>query len=327
MYREHDNKSVISGAGSILLTLLTGFVAWFPAFWLKHTPLYTQGGGTLYRVLTPVLEQTAPYTPLIALVVSFIMGIVLCCRSANLRLVKTTSLLPILFTVLLTGIFTSEHGVSPGLLATLCVYIAFSKLVTPCHYDDAMWYMLETGFFVSLATLFAPTYIFYLPICWIGMQLFNHLRSPHLLALTIGFIIPYLLGYGFWFLTDNTALITYQWNVLSHQFCIEWLWSMHETILLIILGLTLLVALVAFLRQHSDRIHPRAVSSLCFLWAFTALLLSFLYHNAHHTPTLVLFASLLLTQYFHIRSKKLTRVFFYTLIASILFVYLTQFAA
>lgn len=327
MYREHDNKSVVPVAGSLLLTLLTGFTVWFPAFWWDHTLLHTQGGGTLYRVLTPFIDLIPTYAPLITLLVMVAMGGILCWQCATLRLLKTTSLLPILFTVLLTGVFVSEHGISPGLPAALCLYIAFARLIAPTTYEDALWNMLETGFFISLSSLFVPTCIFYLPICWIGMQRFNRLSASHLLSLCIGVLIPYVLLFSFWFLTDKTDLIAYQWQVLSHQFCVAWQWPMHQAILLGLIGVTLLVALMGFLHQPSDRIHPRAVGSLGFVWAFAALLLCFLYHNAHHTPTLVLFTSLVLTHYFHNRSKKITKVFFYAFISCLLFVYVTQFTA
>lgn len=327
MYKEHDNKSVISLVGVIILTLLTGFAAWFPAFWFQPNVLNTQGGGTLYRAITPLLDNMASTAPLVTLVVLLALSIWQCWQCANLRLVKTTSLLPILFVLLLAGVFVSEHGVSPGLFASLCVYLAFVQLVHPCSYEDTLWRALETGVLLSTASIFAPTYIFYIPIFWIGMQQLNRLHVAHILASIIGIITPYILLFGFWFLTDNTALIVYQYELLHTQFCVDWLWSMHESILLGIIGIALLVALIGFLHQHTDRIHPRAISSCCFLVAFSALLLSFLYHNAHHSLTLVLFTSLVLTQYFNYRSKKLTTVFFYTLIASLLFVYITQFIA
>lgn len=327
MYKEHDNKSVISLVGVIAITLLTAFAAWLPAFWFQPILLNTQGGGTLYRGIVPLLDNMATATPVITLVALLALSIWQCWQCDNLRLVKTTSLLPILFVLLLMGVFVSEHGVSPGIPASICVYMAFVQLSRPCNYEDTLWRSLEMGLFLSIASLFAPTYVFYIPIFWIGMQLLNRLQIAHLFASIIGLITPYVLLFGFWFLTDNTQLITYQCELLDTQFCIDWLWSIHETILLIIIGIALLVALMGFLHQHTDRIHPRAISSCCFVVAFSALLLCLLYHNAHHTPVLVLFTSLVLTQYFNYRSKKLTTVFFYTFIASLLFVYTTQFVA
>lgn len=327
MYREHDNKSVISLTGILLVTLLIGASVWIPAYLFENSLLNTTGSGALYRALTPLLTNISTYVPIVAWVVMLGISMAQCWQCAHLRLVKNTSLLPILLNVLLFGVFLSEKGISPGLPASICLYIAFVQMITPCSYEDNLWRMVETGFFVALASLFAPTYVLYIPVCWMGMQMLNKFNFPALLASIIGMMVPYILLFGFWFLTNQSDTIAYQWEVLQHQFCLEWLWTTHETILLIIIGITLLVALMGFMHQHTDRIHPRAVSSCCFTLAFASLLLAFLYHNAHHTPALVLFTTLVLTQYFHYRSKKTTTVFFYAFILALLFVYLTQFFA
>lgn len=325
MYKEHDNKSVISLSGVILLTLLVGALVWIPTYLFDTPTIHTAGGGTLYRALTPMLTQMTAYAPLVSWAIMLGISIWQCWQCAHLRLVRSTSLLPILFNVLLFGMFVSEHSITPGLPAAICLYIAFMQLISPCNYEDSLWHAVETGFFVALSSLFAPTYVLYLPICWIGMVLLNQFKLPHLLASLMGMLIPYILLFSFWFLTNQNHLIIYQWEVLQHQFCLDWLWSTHETILLALMGITLLVALLGFMHQHTDRLHPRAVSSTCFALSFASLLLAFLYHNAHHTPALVLFTTLVLTQYFHYRSKKATTVFFYALTICLLFVYLTQF--
>jgi hypothetical protein len=240
MYREHDNKSVISLTGILLLTLLIGASVWIPAYLFENSLLNTTGSGALYRALTPLLTNISTYVPIVAWVVMLGISMAQCWQCAHLRLVKNTSLLPILLNVLLFGVFLSEKGISPGLPASICLYIAFVQMITPCSYEDNLWRMVETGFFVALASLFAPTYVLYIPVCWMGMQMLNKFNFPALLASIIGMMVPYILLFGFWFLTNQSDTIAYQWEVLQHQFCLEWLWTTHETILLIIIGITLL---------------------------------------------------------------------------------------
>ncbi len=325
MYREHDNKTVISLAGLIALTLLTSLAVWLPAYIFPPVVNLNEGGGILYRAFTSGWADQPLLSTSITLAVLLTIGILQCIQASNHRLVKNASLLPIFFLLLLPGVFVSEHALSPGILSAGCLYIAFTQIISPCSGDDAQWRSLEMGFFVALATLFAPTCIFYLPLFWIGMHLLNRFTMLNLFASIVGCITPYILLAGFLFLTDQQAELQWQWDVLSHQFCIEWLWSLHEVVLLGLLGIALMVALIGFLHQHSDRIHPRAISSVAYVLAIGAWACSFLYHNAHHTIVLVVFASLCLTQYFAHRSKKLTIVYFYSLIALLLFVYATQF--
>ncbi|MBR2617742.1 MAG: hypothetical protein IKC81_00295 [Paludibacteraceae bacterium] len=325
MYKTGENKSVVSLAGAVILTLLMGIAVWAPAFISSPAFLLTQGGGALYRAITPL------FTPYIASVITIVlligMGVFLCWQASHYRLVRTTSVLPVFFMLFLPGLFLSEHGISPGVPACLCLLVAFSRIIAGFHSEDAQWRSLEMGLFIALATLFAPTYAYYIPLCWIGMHLLNRLTFQNLLAFIVGLITPYLLYIGFLLLTDQANELQHQWDILSHQFCIEWLWNMHETVLLCLIGIALVVALIGFLHQHTDRIHPRAIVSFAFVLSWGAFVLSLLYHNAHHILPLCLFASLLLTQYFYYRSKKITTLFFYAFIGSCLFVYLTQFAA
>ena len=327
MYKGTDNKTVISNVGVIILTILCATAAWIPAFVFPQDPLLTQGGGSLYRLLTPIINYHPHLSNTITLVL--LMGIVAlqCWHAVHLRLVRTLSLLPALFILLFTGVLSSEHGISPGVPAAICLYIAFMQIITPSNNEEALWRSLEMGIFIALSSLFAPTYIYYYPLFCIGLHLVNKLTGINLLSSLIGLCTPYVLWVGFLFLTDQMALANYQCQVLSHQFCIEWLWPLHDSVIIIVIGCTLLIALMGFLHQHTDRIHPRAVSHFSFIVGFGACLLSLLYHSAHHSIVLIIFASLQLTQYFNYRSKKITTVFFYTFIACLLFVYSTQFIA
>ena len=325
MYREHDNKTVISLAGLMVLTLLTSVAAWLPAFLFAPTFSVNEGGGILFRAITAGLVAHPLLSMGITMALLLVLGIVQCVQSSNYRLVKTSSLLPVFFILLLPGLFVSEHTLSPGIFSAVCLYMAFTQIITPCTGDDAQWRSLEMGFFIALATLFAPTCLFYLPLFWVGMYLLNRFTLLNLFASVIGCITPYILLAGFLFLTDQQAELSWQWNVLSHQFCIQWLWSLHEVVLLALLAVALLVAFMGFLQQRSDRIHPRAIAAVAYVLAMGAWACSLLYHKAHHTIILVVFASLCLTQYFTHRSKKLTIVYFYSLIALLLFVYGTQF--
>lgn len=325
MYKEQGNKTVISNFAVVILTLVCATAAWIPAFLFPSEPLLTQGGGSLYRTFVPFLESNPLLSNGICLLILLAMVGVQCWHSVQLRLVRTLSLLPALFILFFTGVLSSEHGISPGIPAGICIYIAFAQITSVCNTEESLWRSLEMGIFVALASLFAPTYLFYLPLFIIGMHLLNRLSGINLLGAIIGCCTPYILWMGFLYLTDQTNAIQYHGELLGQQFCINWLWSMHDGIILAIIGVGLLVSLLGFLHQHADRIHPRIVAHFAFILAFGALALSLLYHNAHHSITLILFSSLTLTQYYNYRSKKLTTVFFYTFIASLLFVYGTQF--
>lgn len=325
MYRKSDNKTIITHVGTVALTLLCATAAWIPAFIIPNEPLLIQGSGSLYRLLIPSIEFNPILSNTIALVLLVVMVGLQCWHAVHLRLVRTLSLLPALFILLFSGVLCSEHGISPGLLAGICIYIAFMRTIIPCNHEESLWHALEMGIFVSVASLFAPTYLLYLPLCIVGMHLMNQLNATNLLGALIGMFTPYILWIGFLFLTNQMEVVHYQWSVISQQFCIEWGWSLHDAIVIGIIAIALLVALLGFLHQHTDRIHPRAVSYFSFVLGFGALLLSLLYHNAHHSITLILFTSLMLTQYYNHRSKKITTVFFYVFIASLLFVYTTQF--
>lgn len=325
MYKTGENKSIVSLAGGIVLTLLIGTTVWVPAFITTPTILATQGSGILYKAIEPLFT---PFTSsLLTLIFLICLGCWGCWQVEHHRLVKTASILPAFFMLFLPGLFLSEHGFSPGLPACICLYTAFSRIIVLCPQEDVQWRSLEMGFFVALATLFAPTFVFYIPLCLIGIHLLNRLTFQNLLASIIGIITPYILLVGFLFLTNQSDELVQLWQMANKQFCLSWQWGLHEGILLGLIGISLLVALMGFLHQHTDRIHPRAITSFAFVLAFGALILSLLYHNAHHTISLCMFASLLLTQYFNYRSQKLTRVFFYTFISSCLFVYGTLFIA
>ena len=326
MHKEQGNKTIISNLGVVILTLACATAAWLPAFILPSEPLLTQGGGSLYLMLLSSIQNNPILSNGICLLFLLGMASIQCWHTLHLRLVRTLSLLPALLILLLTGVLCSEHGISPGIPAGVCIYIAFTY-ITGYSESRSLYQSHTMGIFLALASLFAPTYLLYLPLFIIGMHILNKLTTTNILGTLIGYCTPYILWIGYLYLTDQTYTLQNLWEQLGQQFYIEWTWLTHDSIIIAIIGITLLISLFSFIRQHTDKIHPRMVSQFSFALGFCALLLSILYHNAHHSITLILFTSLTLTQYFSYHNKKRASILFYTFITSLLLVYGTQFIA
>ena len=128
MYKEQGNKTVISNFAVVIPTLVCATAAWIPAFIFPSEPLLTQGGGSLYRTFVPFLESNPLLSNGICLLILLAMVGVQCWHSVQLRLVRTLSLLPALFILFFTGVLSSEHGISPGIPAGICIYIAFAQI-------------------------------------------------------------------------------------------------------------------------------------------------------------------------------------------------------
>lgn len=324
MYKEQGNKTVIGHIGVIILTLVCATAAWLPAFIFPSEPLLTEGSGSLYQLLFLSIQTQPILSNCLALLLLVATISVQCWHSLQLRLVRTLSLLPALFILLLTGVLSPEHGITPGIPAGMCLYIAFTYLSAPSE-SKSRFHSHTMGIFVALASLFNPTYLLYLPLFVIGMHLLNKLTVANFIAALIGCCTPYILWTGYLYLTDQTNIIQNLWEQLGQQFYVEWAWQVYETIIIAIMGLSLLVALFGFFSQRIDRIYPRMVLQFSFAMGFSALLLSLLYHDAQHSITLILFTSLALTQHFAYYNKKQSIILFYSFITTLLLVYGAQF--
>ncbi len=324
MYKEHSTKT-ISNVVVVILTLVCATIAWVPAFITSPEPLLIQGGGSLYHLLLPSIEANPILSTGICLLLLLGIASIQCWHALHLKLVQNLSLLPALFILLFTGVLCSEHGISPGILAGICTYIAFAQIVAECSYQDSIWRALEMGIFLALASLFAPTYLLYLPLFVVGMHLLNRLTASHLFGVFVGFITPYILWSGTLYLTNQSNLMGYAMEQIGQQFAVAWQWPLHDGIILGIIGIVLCLSYTGFLHQRIDCIHARLVSIFIYVIGLGSLVLSCLYHNAHHSIACILFSSIALTQHFHVHTKKLTAIFFYFYIISILVVYGTQF--
>lgn len=326
MYKESTNKTLISNLGIIILTLVCATATWLPAFILPTEPLLVQGGGSLYQCLFSSIHNYSALSNSICLL--FLLGAIAlqCWHCLQLRLVRNLSLLPGLFILLLTGVLCTDHQFNPGVPAGFSIYLAFTY-ITSLSENDSLHQSHTMGLFVALASLFNPTYLLYLPLFIIGMYMFNKLTITNLVGTIIGFCTPYILWIGFLYLTDKTDILQNLWEQMGLAFKIEWNWQTYNTIIIAIIGISLLTSLVGSIRQHTDRIHPRIVSRFAFFLGLSAFVLSICYHNAHHSITLILFTSLILTQYFTSHNKKQSTLFFYSLITTLLLVYGLQFIA
>jgi hypothetical protein len=326
MHKESTNKTVISKLGIVILTLVCATATWLPAFISPTEPLLIQSGGSLYHILFSSIHNNAALS--ISVCLLFLLGTIAlqCWHCLQLRLVRTLSLLPALFILLLTGVLCFDHGFNPGVPAGLCIYIAFAY-ITNLSESDSLHQSHTMGLFIALASLFTPTFLLYLPLFIIGMYMFNKLTTTNLVGALIGICTPYILWIGCLYLTDNTYVLQNLWEQMGLAFKIAWIWQTYDIIIIAILGISLLISRVGSIRQHTDRIHPRIVSQFSFLLGLGALLLSICYHNAHHSITLILFTSLILTQYLTSNNKKQSTLFFYSFIATLLLVYGCQFIA
>ncbi len=134
------------------------------------------------------------------------------------RLGEEQNLFPGMFYVLLCSILPGMMHLSPALMANTFLLIALNEIFSVYKNSAAAGSIFNIGFWIAVASLFAPAYIVFLLPAFMGLNILRGLEIKERLMLLTGAIVPFLLG-GVWFYWHDQLE-----QGIAHQFAKRFAW-------------------------------------------------------------------------------------------------------
>ena len=185
-----------------ILLLFYVTLLWFSSFIMTPAVSSVQGG-VLGELLLSWIDKTSIFTTIVAIVLVFVQSFLINLLVSRYRMASELSLFPGVFYVLLTSCIPDFLYLSPILIANTFLLLAFYELFDTYRKHSTAAKIFNVGFFLGLASLTYFSYVLFLLLAILGLNILRAFRWKEIIILIIGFVVPYFLGGTIAFLTEN----------------------------------------------------------------------------------------------------------------------------
>lgn len=189
---------------ALFLIVLLSLAEWLPS--LLHAPkiyptTFDSVSMPLYRHFIALTGQNPLVGKLIALALTFTIGIYILNINGRYMLVKQRSYLPLLFYVFLSSAIVPLQRLLPVIPAMLFTVGAFDYLLGTYQKKLPLDNLYRTGILISLATLFYAPAIFLVIWLFIGLAILRPFRLREWLVVLVGIATPWFfwIFYCYWY--------------------------------------------------------------------------------------------------------------------------------
>lgn len=181
--------------------------------------------------------------------------------------------IPSLIFVILTFISFDNFSLTAEIGAATFLLLALNALLTEIEFkvqrDETIF---SIGLFISLATLFAFSYIIYLPGVLIILLLFTRTELRKYLLMLTGFMLPHLILASVYFIKGNLEALWFTFYQPNLSFTADSLISFKSLLILCAFPLVyLLIAVVILNREARLTKYQSQLLTAMFLWFMVGL--------------------------------------------------------
>jgi len=314
------------GPAGIIIPLLIGGVFWLTGYFISPEPDWSA------PKITPFTEWVNTIIPVhsalshsLGFLFTILIGLILVQFNETFSFIRTRTLLPLFFFILLMGSNINVHEFSFGQISCFFLLLALWQLFSIYQEKSPVKQTFNIGFFLSLGSFFTIELVFFLPIFWLGMMRLNSFRFRTFLSSIIGFLSPFLLFLGVAYLQSD--VVNYI-KLFVEQFNFELNFFNYNFIFILYLGTLIVCALFAILnlvnKSFSDKIKvSRILGFISMSFIFCLLLFLFFSDKSSIVFTFAaIFGSILYAHYFSLHYNLFIRVLFWIQLSISLLYYL-----
>ncbi len=206
-------------------------------------------GGLLSDGLNTWIGQGNWLSHTIALILVVFQAVYLNVIITQQRMASEISLFPGVFYILIASCIPDFLYLSPPLIGASFIIIATNELLKTYKQYSCADNIFNVGFWVGVASLFYFSYIIFILVGWVGLNILRAFKIKERLALLLGLFAPYFLVYTYYFWYDRTA---YFWATQFGDATAFWDLVAQEPIWVYIkLGIFLVFILIALFSFRS----------------------------------------------------------------------------
>ncbi len=189
---------------SFILLPLFALVLWVIGFFAEQSSIVADQM-PLYETIAKPLNNY----PFIATIIAYLLiisGAFLLNFIVNkYEILTKPSFLPALFYIVFMSMDSTMLTLHPFIFSNIFIMLAIYKLVSSYQKDTAFSNAFDAGILFSLSSLFYFPSIVFIPLLGVGFILFRPFNWREWIISLLGFLVPYIFVFSYYFLKDTSG--------------------------------------------------------------------------------------------------------------------------
>jgi hypothetical protein len=189
----------------LFIIMLIGFFLWFNNIFFNSRSLIPINGTLmpLSRGFIGLFYNHSILLQIIAFLLIIFQGIYIIILNKKFIFLDTQTYLPVLIFFFITCIFKNNEPFHPVIVSNIFLMFAFNKVFSSYKKDNSFSDYFEASLLISIGSMFYFYLIFFIIALWLSMMILRSFNFREWLVCFLGLILPYLLSFGYFFLTDK----------------------------------------------------------------------------------------------------------------------------
>jgi hypothetical protein len=283
----------------------------------------------LYQLVSSMLEGQEFLSKIIALSLLVINALLLSRLNMKFIVLKSRTYLPAFIFLLVVSSYLPLQQLNPAVFASLCLLFAIEAILGTFKREGLAYEYFLASFLVSMGSLFYARGVFLMLIIWIGLSLFRNIRWREWIFTIMGFLIPYLFLFSWYYMTGQELYP--RWQEMTMNFLPDHDFSHFSRYYILFYAYLALLILLASRKMISSyqgqKIYVRKFYRLNF-WIFAVTLI--IYFSLYSRSVEMFYFSgfaiayILSFYFFNMRSKLNGEIMFGLLFAGYLMLLITS---
>ncbi len=322
------NIIIIPGIISGLIPVVLGVILWTVSYITIPTADWAVTQSSPFAAwLNQQLPSHSFMSHFLGFIFSLLIGAVLVQYNERFSFIRTRTMLPLFFFIVLMGSNINAHEFSFGQVGCLFLLFALWQLFSIYQQRSPVRQTFNIGFFLAVGAFFTVEMLFFLPLFWLGMIRLNSFTLRSFLSSLLGFLSPFLIFTGIAYLQSD---VSSYFDLLINQFHYEFNLFDHEFIFLLYIGTIAVGAFLSIVNLLNNAFNEKirvsrmlGFISMCFV--FSLLLYLMMSNKSAIVFTLSsIFASFLYAHYYSLHYNLFIRILFWVQMSISLIFYLSS---
>ena len=305
-------------------------------FWLKYLILpqpvqmsFEESPMPLFQLVSRLLEGQEFLSKAIALSLLVINALLLSRLNMKFIVLKSRTYLPSFIFLLVASSFLPLQCLNPVVFTSIFMLFAIEAIMGTFKKEGLAYEYFLASFLVSMGSLFYARGAYLMIIIWIGLSLFRNIRWREWIFTIIGFLLPYLFLFSWYYMTGQELFPRWQEMIINflpdHDFSH---FNRYYVLFYAFLALLILLASRKMISNYQSlKIYVRKFYRLYF-WIFAVTLIVY-FSLYSRSVELVYFsgfaiAYILSYYFFNLRSKLIGEILFGLLFAGYVMLLITS---
>ncbi|MFO7658932.1 MAG: DUF6427 family protein [Bacteroidales bacterium] len=314
-------------AAVVVLPLII-FLVWLPGFSdtnITSLP-FDRFSAPFYRPLSHFCLSHVFLSKIIALLLFFLISILIARLNLRYFFISERTYMPAFIYLILTGGVVMLQRCSPVVFASLLLLLAIFRIFASYKYEGIAYHYFDAALMVSFSGLIYFNSVFFIFFIWIGLLLFRVPNWREWAFSVIGFLLPYLFLFGYYYFFDKDferLFALFRNSVVAGNSIKDYIAELN--VFLIVLVLVFVISSFFMVKKYdTKKVHARKFF-LYFFWLFAFTVVLYFIIPSFGVEALLFIAipvSYLISHYF-----VFSRPGFFTRLIFILFIMSTFWAA